>query len=693
VKFANPWWLAAALIACAMLLWMWRVADARQRTALARFVAAHLHPQLTRSISMAKRRLQRGLFLAAVVLLCVALAGPLLGFRWERINRRGNEIVFAIDTSRSMSTPDIKPDRLTRAKLAIDDFAHQLDGDAVGIVAFAGSAFLVCPITLDYGAFHESLGAIDTNTIPRGGTNISSAIHEAQVALRRRPGSDRILILVTDGEDLEGSALAAAQAAAQEDGLKIYTVGVGSASGDLIPIPPEQGGGFVKDDTGAFVKSRLDETALKAIATATGGLYVPLGTQGEGLDTIFKTVLGPLAKHDLASRQQRIYIERYQWPLAASLLALLASLLIGTRRRGSARKPRNPRSTVALSLLLLIDLAAHAPRTAAAGAGAESGGSPTAGGATAGLATAGTASTGTAPLDPKAPVLEFNAGTAAYRAGQFPQAAQAFQQSINHAPSSDPQRLADQEDAYYNLGNTLYRAGQKTEDSAPQDTIQQWTDAVKAYETALQLRADDADSKFNRDLVKRKIDALKQKQNQQNKNQNQGQGQGQGNGQGQGKGQGQGQNQQQNGQPPQGQPPQGQPPQGQPPQGQPPQGQPPQNQQSQGQPQNAKNNDQKQGAPPPQPNPGTKGDQPPQSAGQPPTPANGEPQRGDAAGGDPDQRAADEAADNQHLPGQMSREEARELLDSVKGDERHALGAPMARSDVDDTPDKPIKNW
>jgi len=154
--------------------------------------------------------------------------------------------------------------------------------------------------TLDYGAFHESLGAIDTNTIPRGGTNISSAIHEAQVALRRRPGSDRILILVTDGEDLEGSALAAAQAAAQEDGLKIYTVGVGSASGDLIPIPPEQGGGFVKDDTGAFVKSRLDETALKAIATATGGLYVPLGTQGEGLDTIFKTVLGPLAKHDLS---------------------------------------------------------------------------------------------------------------------------------------------------------------------------------------------------------------------------------------------------------------------------------------------------------------------------------------------------------------------------------------------------------
>ena len=198
------------------------------------------------------------------------------------LSRRGNEIVFAIDTSRSMSTPDIKPNRLTRAKLAIADFANRLDGDAVGIVAFAGTGFLVCPITLDYGAFHESLSAIDTNTIPRGGTNIASAIHEAQAALRRRPGSDKILILVTDGEDLEGSALVAAQTAKQQDNLKIFTVGVGTAGGDLIPVPPDQGGGFVKDENGAFVKSRLDEAALKAIAAATGGFYVPFGAQGEG---------------------------------------------------------------------------------------------------------------------------------------------------------------------------------------------------------------------------------------------------------------------------------------------------------------------------------------------------------------------------------------------------------------------------
>ena len=207
MRFDHPWWLAAGLPACCVLIWMWHRYDRRQHAALAKFVSAHLRRQLTRSISVARRRAHRGLYLAALACLFVALARPLVGYYWEQVSRRGIDIVFAIDTSRSMSTPDVKPDRLTRAKLAIDDFAGHLDGDAVGIVAFAGRAFLVCPITLDYGAFHETLSAIDTNTIPRGGTNISRAIQQAQATLRRRPGSDKILILVTDGEDLEGSAL------------------------------------------------------------------------------------------------------------------------------------------------------------------------------------------------------------------------------------------------------------------------------------------------------------------------------------------------------------------------------------------------------------------------------------------------------------------------------------------------------
>lgn len=581
MRFGNPWWLLAAFAACAALVLVWRRYDVRQNAALARFVAPHLREQLTRSVSVARRRIRRALQLAAIACLCAALAGPLVGFRWEQISRRGNEIVFAIDTSRSMLTADVKPDRLTRAKLAIEDFANQLDGDAVGIVAFAGSAFLVCPITLDYGAFHETLNAIDTQTIARGGTNIESAIAAAQRALQRRPGADKILILVTDGEDLEGSAVDAARNAAQQGHLKIYAIGVGTAAGDLIALPADLGGGYVKDETGALVRSRLDEDKLKAIAAATGGFYVPLGAHGEGLQLVLKAVLGTIGKHDLSFRQQRVYIERYQWPLAMSFALLVASLMINPRRRVRARRTGSLGLAAASSLALLAAWPIGPARAA----------NPS------------TADPPAPPADSAKPVAEYNSGTAAYRAGRFPQAAQAFEQSIKRAPSIDPQRLGDQEDAYYNLGNTLYRAGQKTEQSAPQETLQKWTEAVKAYETALQLRADDADSKYNRDLVKRKIEALRQQ------NQNP----------------------------------------------------PPQNQQR----------PQSQSQPPPgQSNGGSPPDK------QPPPQGGTEPRR--------DSRA----------PGQMSRDEANELLDSARADERPPRAPPLRRIHAaGEPPEKPFKNW
>ncbi len=681
MTFSHPAWLAAGVAACLALLGLWRRYDARQHAALARFVSAHLRSQLTQSVSIGRRRIQRTLLLAALALLFVALAGPLVGFRWEQVSRRGIEIIFAVDTSRSMSTPDVRPDRLTRAKLAIDDFTSRLEGDGVGLVAFAGDAYLVCPVTLDYAAFHESLSSIDVNTIGRGGTNIASAIREAEAALRRRPSNDKILILVTDGEDLEGDALVAAQAAARQDGLKIYTVGVGTAQGDLIPLSANPNAGFVKDESGAFVKSRLDEPALKAIAAATGGQYAPLGPEGQGFESIYQRSLAPLLKHDLASRQQRVPLQRYQWPLSAALALLLLSMLVGTRARRARRtapvpvpvakhsgSPRNAVDPAAASLLLLLlglplGFAGSARASTLSAQSAYDKGD---------YATAAQEYAAAAQRDPKKPLLQFNAGAAAYRAGQFPQAAQAFQSSINHAVSGDPRQLAGQQDAYYNLGNTLYRSGQKTAQSAPQQTLDTWAKAVKAYDTALELRPDDADSKFNRDFVKRKINELKQQQNQPP----------------------QGQGQQPQGQPPPGQqpppsagqpppgqqPPGQQPPQGQPPPGQQPPpsaGQPPPGQQPPGQP--------PQGQPPP-------GQQPP---GQPPPPSAGQPPPGQpkpAPGGDPQPEQGGDQ-DEQHVPGQMSREEARQLLDSQKGDERHALGVPVARRQPNAQPEKPIKDW
>jgi len=576
VTFAAALWLWIGLVACASMVVVWFWHDARQRDALTRFVGLRRSGPLTESSSPLLRRLQRGLLAAAVALLAIALAGPQWGFRWEVQNSRGNEIAFALDTSRSMLTPDVKPDRLTRAKLAVDDFVNHLDGDAVGIVAFAGSAFLVSPVTLDYRAVHESLAAIDTQTIPRGGTNIANAITAANQALHRRAGGERILILVTDGEILEGDALTAARDAAR-DGVRIFTVGVGTAAGELIPLPLSQGGGFVKDETGAFVRSRLDEAGLKAIAAAGGGFYEPLGVQAEGLETILTQAIGPLAKHDLAFRQEKIAIERFQWPLAASLGLLLTSLVVGTRRWRHARR----RATFAVATLLMMVFVLCLPS----------------------LPVPATAADAPAPAPPKPPAAELKSGAAAYRAGQFPQAERAFRQSIEQAPSDASRRLAEQEDAYYNLGNTLYRAGQKTEHTSREETLKNWNAAVDAYDTALQLRADDADSKYNRDFVKRKIAALQQPP-EQNKSSNKGGG---------------------GGGPPAAPPP---------------------------------------AAPPTAP----AAPPPPQPAAAPPP----------AAGSRPS------------APPPMSSDEARELLDSAKGEERHALGAPPPAGQP---PDKPYKNW
>jgi Ca-activated chloride channel homolog len=665
VRFSDPYWLWGGLLACVVLFVLWRWHDRKQQTALAAFIAPHLRQILTGSVSKASRFIQRGLLLIAVLSLFAALAGPQYGFYWERISRRGNDVVFAIDTSRSMLTPDVRPNRLIRAKLAITDMARELQGDGIGIVAFAGNSFLVCPLTLDYAAFQQSLDAIDVHTIPMGGTNIASAIEAARDALRRRPGSDRILILLTDGENLDGDALAAAKAAVQQDGLKIYTVGIGTASGELIPLPADLGGGVVKDDSGSPVKSHLDEDSLKAIATATGGTYVNLEGQGGDFDSFLRTVFGSVSKHDLAYRQQRIYIERYQWPLSVSLGSLLLSMMVGTRsaRRRKRVESSSPVKSVsgatvpgAAVVLFAVTVLVTPNRSDSAD-----------------------------QADSKAPRVEYNTGTSAYRAGNYSQADKAFQKSIQSAPSGDAKRLADQQDAYYNLGNTLYRLGQQVEKSSPDEAIKHWTEAVKAYDTALQLRGDDADSRYNREYVKRKIDSLRKPPPDGGGGGGGGSGGGgggSGGGSGGGGGNGGGQSGNGKGQPPP--PSQGQPPPpsqggaGQPPQA-PPQGQPPQPQQ---------------GRPPSQPGAGQPPPSQPQQApaqqgqGQPPPPS-----QGGAGQPPPVSQGAAGADDNQRTPGGMSPAEARALLDSAKSDEHPSLMAPAGPRAPDSNPDKPIKNW
>jgi Ca-activated chloride channel family protein len=514
MKFAEPIWLIAGLVVLVALVFLYWWFDRRQRAALAAFASSHLLSRLTSSFSPLRRAIKRGFFLAALACVFVALARPQWGYHWTEEKETGIDLLFAIDTSKSMLTQDVTPDRLTRAKLAITDFVRKLDGDRVGLLAFAGEAFLQAPLTLDYNAFQDTLDTIDVNTIPRGGTDISSAIDEAQAAFGDAPNTKKILILLTDGEDLEGSSVDVARRAAK-NGMIIYTVGVGTSSGGLIPVPtPDGGTDFLKDASGQFVKSHLDESTLEQIAEVTGGIYQPLGQQGQGLGVIYDKALASLPKHQLASRRAKVYEERFQWPLAAGIALLLGGMLIGTRRNdGGARggksmvRLRTSRAAAVLAALVLVPMAAQASVQSAERAYHRGD-----------FQTAKSQYEEAAAQHPDEAHIQYNLGAADYKAGAYADALPAFQKALR---SDD---VGVQQQSYYNMGNAQYRIGQKTEKSSPPDTIKTWQSAVSSYENALKLKPDDADAKFNHDFVEKKLEKYEQEHpqpQQQKKDQNQ----------------------------------------------------------------------------------------------------------------------------------------------------------------------------
>jgi Ca-activated chloride channel family protein len=270
---------------------------------------------------------------AAVCLSLFALARPQWGFVWEEVKRTGIDMLIAIDVSKSMLATDVKPNRLERSKFAVKDLVKKLPGDRVALIAFAGTAFLQCPLTIDYNGFLLALDDLTTGSIPRGGTSISGAIREAIAVLKGPDTKYKVLVIITDGEDLEGDALKAAQDAA-DLGIKIYCVGVGSTEGELIPAIGRDGErGFVTDRSGQVVKSRLNEDILKKIAISTGGSYVR-ATQSEfGLVLLYDKSISKLEKRDIEAKMRKHYQERYQYFLALAVFLLFLEPLIPERKR------------------------------------------------------------------------------------------------------------------------------------------------------------------------------------------------------------------------------------------------------------------------------------------------------------------------------------------------------------------------
>lgn len=308
----------------------------KKKNILAQFASKEILPALSQNVSGVKVFTKTILFASAISLMMLALARPQWGYKWTEEKRMGVDIIFAVDTSKSMLAEDIKPNRLERAKLAINDIVERLRGDRIGLVAFSGQAFLQCPITLDYGAFRMSLDALDTNIIQRGGTNIASAIDEADSAFADSK-NQKILILISDGEELEQSGVKRAEKASKEKGIKIYTLGVGLQNGEPIPIRNEYGKlEFVRDDEGNLVSSKLNEDLLKQVAKATGGVYANLSDGG--MDEIYEEGIAKAPKSELSAKMKKIAIERFQIPLAASIILLVLDFILGSRKTFKGRR-------------------------------------------------------------------------------------------------------------------------------------------------------------------------------------------------------------------------------------------------------------------------------------------------------------------------------------------------------------------
>lgn len=462
--FAEPGWLWLAVLGPVALAALHHYAARARQRQLARVASPHFLGELTASHSPARRRFKHALLLLAVACLGLALARPQWGELELTDEWLGEDVVFALDCSNSMLAADVRPSRIERAKLAILDFVRQGGAGRVGLVAFAGGAFLQCPLTFDHEAFEDALMAMDEKTIPTPGTDIGRALLEADHAMERK-SRRKLVVLVTDGEDLEHGGVQTAQSL-KTNGVVVFTVGVGSPAGTEIQVRNRAGQlELLRDAKGEVVRSRLDEPTLRAIAEATGGKYFPLGPRGDGLERVrsaFATLQSPLS----GRQARRPGVERFHVPLALALLLLVVERLLGTRRRSHA--PVVAKTSALAVPVCLLGLLGVLPRQCAFAATNEG----------MNVVAAIPAAPAAAPVTPRE---KYNAGTRLLVAGKLNDAEMWFQSVLQG------QDERTQEAALYNLGLARFAQGAEELKKGPsgRQTMEQGRAALERGQAAL----------------------------------------------------------------------------------------------------------------------------------------------------------------------------------------------------------------
>ena len=498
-------------------------ADSRGQAALRAFAGSNrLRSSLLGGASNVWSGMHFGMQLLALGFFIIALTRPQYGTEHQDIEQTGRSIFIAIDTSKSMLAEDMTPNRLTRAKLAALDLLEKLPEDRVGLIAFAGRAFLQAPLTTDHDAVRETIQSLDHTTIPRGGSSLGQAIELALQSVEKNGNQQHGMIIFSDGQETDAATLEAAKKAVEKH-LLILPVGVGTTSGSFIPDPePDKKGEYIRDESGNVVTARLEWELLKKVADITGGQYTELATQAL-TKTLVDNLTAQLDRKKAESRQETRPIERYQWPLFLAIVLLTISMLMRPSSRKLVRKssalpvepqtavhlpPPLPITAVLIALLFLSAGGANAASIDDVKKAQES--------YKDGLYETSKNSYSSLLNEKKLPAdpaeLSYGLGAASHKLKDYEHSIQAFSNALqSHSKDTQKQALRG-------LATSLYEQGEVAMAKQPETTIKSWTESRDDFDSALKYLQPESpefkEIKENRDFVQKRLDELKKQQEQ-----------------------------------------------------------------------------------------------------------------------------------------------------------------------------------
>ena len=334
MKFAEIFWLFLVLGILPACIAFDFYGTRQRQTVLDRIISSRLRHNLLRSLDYRKRALKMVLFVLAITFLLMSLARPMYGLKEVQIERAGVDVILALDVSRSMMAVDGLTNRITLAKNAVTRLLKRPSPDRYGLIIFAGEAGLIAPVTMDHQAVLRTVESVRVGDLSKPGTDLAASIKLATNAYNETLKRGKAIILISDGEQLQGDAVLAARELAKKE-ISLFTVGVGTAAGARVPEPTRTEKRFMKNEFGRDVVSRLNEPVLRQIAAAGHGFYMPLGEQGDGLISISDKGISPLARGSQV-RHSKEMLEYFQWPLAAAILLLIVEFMVGERKKNAA---------------------------------------------------------------------------------------------------------------------------------------------------------------------------------------------------------------------------------------------------------------------------------------------------------------------------------------------------------------------